>query len=120
MSGSVPLDIPTRFGSTSTHNCETTISRDLSPSPTELQTDYDDETDDFDFYPSIPRREGIDLGDFGDLNDFPTSFTFIPLVTKTIRSEVVRPSHRYKVALRERRHRAPELQILPYIYEESE
>ena len=108
MSGYVPLDILTRSGSTSTRNCETTISRDLSPLP----TDYNDETDNFNFYPSIPRRDGMDL-DY-DPFGFPTSFSYIPLVTKTIHSEVVRPSHRYKVALHERCRRALELQILPY------
>ena len=52
--------------------------------------------------------------------EFPTSFSYIPLITKTVRSEVVRPSHRYKVALRKRRRCAPELQILPHISEEFE
>ena len=57
-----------------------------------------------------------------DLDDdpfgFPTSFTYILLVTKTVHSDVVRPSHHYKVALCERRRRALELQILPHISEE--
>ena len=59
-----------------------------------------------------------------DLDDdpfaFPTSFSYIPLVTKTISSEVDRPSLPYKVVLRRRRRCAPELQILPHISKEFE
>ena len=114
MSGSIPLGIPTRSSLTTTSSYETTISCDLTSS----LIDDDDGNDDFDFYPSIPRRDGMDLD--SDPFGFPTSFTYIPLVTKPTPSEVVHPSHRYKVVLRKRHRQAPELQFLPHISEESE
>jgi hypothetical protein len=100
MSDSVPLGIPTRYGSTTESSYGSIDSHDYDTS-----NNIDD--DDFDFYPSIPRRDGIDLG---DPEEFPISFKYIPLVTKPAKSEVVRPP-RHKVVLHKRRRHAPDLRV---------
>ena len=110
-SGSVPLDIPTKYGSTTTSSCE---SIDLLDDNSSINIDDDY----FDFSPSLPRRKGFDL-DYGEPDDFPISFKYIPLTTKPMSSKVVRPPRRYQVVLRKRRRQAPDLRVPTPILERS-
>ena len=112
MSVSIALDISTKYGSTTMINYETTESHKPNFSLN------DDEDDELDFSPSIPRCCGMDL--YSDSFNFPEKFAYIPLVTKPASLEVVRPSHRhYKVGLCKRHRHAPDLCIPITILEVS-